>query len=199
METAVHGDFARIVTFALEVDRLKAVLRKTRPSALDRRENSAEHSWHVALLAALLHEHASEPVDLQRTIEILLVHDIPEIEIGDTIVYAARTCEMVEAEAEAAVRLFGMLPEREAAWCLERWQEYELRQTPEARFAYAVDRLMPLLHNIDGGGAGWREHRVPIDRVLAVNEPIGDMLPGAWEQVRAAVLDHAGRGGFDFE
>jgi len=195
----VTGDFARIVSFALEVDRLKAVLRKTRPSALERCENSAEHSWHVALLAALLYEHAREPVDLQRTIEILLVHDIPEIEIGDTIIYAARTPEMAEAEAEAAARLFGMLPEREAAWCFDRWEEYELRETPEARFAYAVDRLMPLLHNIGSGGAGWREHRVPVDRVLAINEPIGDMLPCAWEQVRAAVLEHAERGGFVFE
>lgn len=195
----MNGDFARIVSFALELDRLKAVLRKTRPAALDRCENSAEHSWHVALLAALLHEHTSEPVDLQRAIEILLVHDIPEIEIGDTIVYATRTPEMAEAEADAAARIFGMLPEREAAWCFDRWQEYELRQTPEARFAYAVDRLMPLLHNIGSGGAGWREHRVPVERVLAINEPIGDMLPEAWRQARAAVLDHADNGGFDFE
>ena len=195
----IDGDFARIMRFALEVDRLKDVLRVTRPAAIGRRENSAEHSWHVALLAALLQEHAAEPVDLQRAIEILLVHDIPEIEIGDTIIFAPRTAEMAAAEEEAARQLFGLLPEREAAWCFERWQEYELRETPEARYAYAVDRLMPLLHNLGSGGAGWTENRVPLEPVLTVNAPIEDALPEVWEQVRAALLEHAERGGFDHE
>jgi putative hydrolase of HD superfamily len=195
----INGDFARIMRFALEVDRLKDVLRVTRPAAIARRENSAEHSWHVALLAALLQKHAAGPVDLQRVIEILLVHDIPEIEIGDTIVFAPRTAEMAAAEEQAARQLFGLLPEREAIWCFERWREYELRETPEARYAYAVDRLMPLLHNLVSGGAGWTENRVPLEPVLTVNAPIADALPEVWVQVKAALLEHAERGGFDHE
>lgn len=195
----MDGDFARIAEFALEIDKLKNVIRRTKPAALDRYENSAEHSWHVALLAALLVRHAIEPVDMQRVVEILLVHDIPEVDAGDTFLYGQRDGSVAEAEAQAAARLFGILPEPEAAWCMERWLEYEDRTTPEGRFAYAADRLMPLLHNLGSGGAGWTENRVPVDRVLAMNEPIGDVLPAIWKQVRSAVVAHAERGGFDFE
>lgn len=195
----MNGDFGRIAEFVLEIDKLKNVIRRTKPAALDRYENSAEHSWHVALLAALLARQAVEPVDVQRVMEILLVHDIPEVDAGDTFLYGQRDGSVAEAEARGAERLFGMLPESEASWCMERWQEYEERTTPEGRFAYAADRLMPLLHNLGSGGAGWTENRVPVERVLAMNAPIGDVLPEVWGQVRAAVIAHAEQGGFDFD
>jgi len=195
----MDGDFARIAEFVLEIDKLKNIIRRTKPAALDRYENSAEHSWHVALLAALLVRQATEPVDIQRVVEILLVHDIPEVDAGDTFLYAKRDGSVAEAEARAAERLFGMLPESEARWCMDRWREYEERTTPEARFAYAADRLMPLLHNLHSGGAGWTENRIPVDRVLAMNAPIGDVLPEVWRQACGAILEHAEHGGFDFD
>lgn len=195
----VDGDFARIAEFVLEIDKLKNVIRRTKPVALDRYENSAEHSWHVALLAALLAGQAAEPVDMQRVIEILLVHDIPEVDAGDTFLYGQRDASVADAEARAAERLFGILPDHEATWCMARWTEYEERTTAEGRFAYAADRLMPLLHNLQSGGAGWTENHVPADRVLAMNAPIGDAFPGIWEQVRSAVIAHEEHGGFDFD
>jgi putative hydrolase of HD superfamily len=193
----VTGDFAQISAFILEMDRLKAVLRKTKLVAIDRYENSAEHSWHVALLAMLLADRAVEPVDIQRVVEILLVHDIPEIVIGDVIVYAAPDPNRAAEETLAARELFGMLPEPQATMCFERWHEYELRQTAESRYAYAVDRLMPLLHNLDSGGAGWAENRIPLEKVLTLNAAIGEALPDVWEQVRARVLAHADERGFE--
>jgi len=193
----MEGDLARISAFILEVDRLKTVLRKTRPVAIGRYENSAEHSWQVSLLALLFIDHAIEPVDIQRVVEILLVHDIPEIEIGDVIVYAPPDPERAQAEVAAARDIFGMLPEPQAATCFERWLEYERRDTPESRYAYAVDRLMPLFHNLEAAGAGWRENRVSLDRVLTINSAIGEALPTVWEQVRADILAHAEGGGFD--
>lgn len=195
----VDGDFARIAEFVLEIDKLKNVIRRTKPAALDRYENSAEHSWHVALLAALLAGQAAEPVDTQHVVEILLVHDIPEVDAGDTFLYGQRDASVAEAETRAAERLFGILPDHEAAWCMDRWLEYEERATPEGRFAYAADRLMPLLHNLGSGGAGWIENRVPVERVLEMNAPIGDVFPEIWEQVRSAVVAHAEQGGFDFD
>ena len=181
-------DFARISTFVLEVDRLKGVLRKTRPLAVDRPENSAEHSWQVALLAMLLASSASESVDVARVVEILLVHDIPEIEIGDVIVYAERDPQREQQEAEAARAIFGILPEPQATHCFELWLEYERRQTPESRYAYAIDRLMPLLHNLQRGGGVWRENGISLDQVLAVNAVTAQILPGVWDQVRGQVL-----------
>ena len=193
----MDSDFSRITAFIIEVDRLKGVLRKTKPAAINRPENSAEHSWQVALLAMVVANQACEPVDIQRVVEILLVHDIPEIEIGDVLVYAAPDPERALAEERAARAIFGMLPEPQASMCFERWAEYERRDTAEAWFAYAIDRLMPLLHNLDSGGTGWSEHRIPLERVLQLNAPIGDALPAVWEQVRSRILEHAETGGFD--
>lgn len=180
-------DIARISAFILEVDRLKNVLRKTKPLAVDRPENSAEHSWQVSLLATLLTSYASQPVDVGRVVEILLVHDIPEIEVGDVIVYAGQDVERSRDEARAARDIFGMLPEPHATRCFELWLEYEQRETPESRYAYAIDRLMPVLHNLQRGGGTWREYGIGLDQVLAVNSVTGEALPEVWEQVRGQV------------
>jgi putative hydrolase of HD superfamily len=191
-------DISRISAFILEVDRLKAVLRKTRPLAVARPENSAEHSWQVALLATLLAPYALQPVDVSRVVEILLVHDIPEIEIGDVIVYAGPDPERELAETEAARRVFGMLPDPQGTRCFELWLEYERRETPESRYAYAIDRLMPVLHNLQRGGGTWREFGITLDQVLAVNSVTGEALPEVWDQVRAQVIscfDRAGTSG----
>jgi putative hydrolase of HD superfamily len=180
-------DLERILGFLAELDKLKAVLRQTRPSGFERRENSAEHSWHVCMAAWTLAAQAREHIDVTRVIEMLLVHDIPELDCGDHFVYT-RGLDVQEAERRAARRIFGMLPEAIGTRCLERWEEFEARQSPEAVFAYAVDRLLPLLHNLENGGHTWREHAVPLEKVLAFNTPIGDALPDVWAEVRQRIL-----------
>ena len=183
----MSNDLRRIIQFVIELDKLKAILRRTKPVGLERYENSAEHSWQVSLLALLLAQHAREPVDVLRVVEILLVHDIPEIDSGDQIVYQGPSEARADAERKAASRLFGLLPEPQAGWCLSRWEEYEARKSKEAVFAYAVDRLMPVLQNLENGGQSWRENNVPLERVLAVNAAIGEALPSVWEHVQALI------------
>lgn len=174
-----RSDTLQVLSFIQETDKLKSVLRKTKVPEADSYENSAEHSWQVCLLALLLAPYASRPINAQRVVEILLVHDIPEIDTGDTAVYH----HVGEAEEQvAAERLFGMLPSRQAHFCLSRWQEYMDCTTDEALFAYAIDRIMPLLHNLNNSGQSWREQKIELERVLQLNSSaIGDILPNVWE------------------
>ncbi|MEK7348657.1 MAG: HD domain-containing protein [Candidatus Eisenbacteria bacterium] len=192
----MSGDLRPIFEFMIELDRLKAVLRRTKPVGLERYENSAEHSWQITLLALLLADHASVPLDRLHVVEILLVHDIPEIDVGDQIVYEGRSDTRHAAELQAARRVFGLLPEPRAEWCLERWMEFEARESNEARFAYAVDRLMPLLQNLANNGQSWRENGVSLEQVLAVNAVMRDVLPSVWDQVRARLGEASAKGLF---
>ncbi|MES2552542.1 MAG: HD domain-containing protein [Pseudomonadota bacterium] len=173
-----------IFSFIIEMDKLKSVLRKTKPVGLDRYENTAEHSWQVCLLAHLLVGRSAIPVDINRVVEILLVHDIPEIDAGDQILYEGRNADRANKELEAAQRIFGLLPDPQAQWCMGRWQEYEERKTNEAMFAYAIDRLMPLLHNLNNNGQSWRENNVSLDKVLAFNAPIAEACPEVWDYLK---------------
>ena len=194
----VVAELDRVFAFALELDRLKAVLRRTRPIGLERRENSAEHSWHICLLAMALHRRCAESVDLPRALELLLVHDVPEIDCGDQLVYARDAAERAVAEAAAAERIFGLLPDPEATRMLARWREFEAGETPEARFARAVDRLVPVLQNLhDGGANSWLEHAVPHHRVKEVNRRIGEALPAVWQHLETkidALFEELGKG-----
>ena len=152
---------AQQLQFILEIDRLKGVLRRSLLLDSHRRENSAEHSWHLAMMALVLAEHANEPVDLLRTLKLVLVHDIVEVDAGDTYAYDTEGHEdKVERERLAASRIFGLLPVDQAAELSNLWEEFEEQYTPEARFALALDRLMPLLHNYHTGGVTWRENGV---------------------------------------
>jgi putative hydrolase of HD superfamily len=193
------SDLQRIIEFIIELDKLKAVLRKTKPLGLERYENSAEHSWQVCLLAILLAKHARQPVDAVRVVEILLVHDIPEIDSGDHIVYQCPSEPRAETERQAARRIFGLLPEPQASWCMSRWEEYEARASKEAVFAYAVDRLMPVLHNLKNNGQSWRENKVPFEKVLAVNAVVGEVLPSVWEYVQAVFGELSAKGLFEYQ
>jgi len=187
----LNKNLSRIIEFIIEMDKLKSVLRKTKPVGLERYENSAEHSWQICLLALLLEQHAGRPVEVVRVVEMLLVHDIPEIDAGDQIVYQGPSETRAVAEREAARRIFGLLPEPQAGWCLSRWEEYEARESNEAVLAYAVDRLMPLLQNLKNNGQSWRENNVPLEKVLAVNAVIGKALPSVWEDVQALIGEFA--------
>jgi len=184
-------DLAARVRFLLELDALKRVHRRSLLVDASRPENSAEHSWHLALFALLLAPHAADAIDVPRVVEMLLVHDVVEIDAGDVLVYdTVAMADKARAEAEAADRIFGLLPGAEGARLRGLWEEYEDRATPEARFAYAVDRLQPVLLNALSGGRTWQDHGVHLGRVLEVNAPIGDAAPELWVFARA-VLDGA--------
>jgi putative hydrolase of HD superfamily len=192
----VTADLQRIFTFIIEVDRLKAVLRKTKPVGVDRYENSAEHSWQLCLMAQMIAPYATDPIDVVRVVEMLLVHDIPEIDAGDQIVYQGPSDARAIAEREAATRIFGLLPEPQSSWCFSRWEEFETRRTKEAVFAYAVDRLVPVLQNLRLNGGSWRENRIAFERVVAVNSAVGHACPFVWEHVHRLLLEAADAGMF---
>jgi putative hydrolases of HD superfamily len=171
-----------IIDFILELDKLKGVTRATRPLGLTRQENSAEHSWQIAMFASSLAHHAATPVDVGRVIHMLLVHDIGEIDTGDTIVYATEgLAERKAAERQAVARIFGMLPDAHGEKFMALWQEFEDGETAEARFAHAVDRAMPMLLNLANNGQTWREHGISHARVVARNQPpIEAGCPALW-------------------
>ncbi|HAS6932181.1 phosphohydrolase [Vibrio parahaemolyticus] len=161
----------------IELDKLKSVLRRTRvKSAEGRLENSGEHSWHVALMAVLMEEHANAPVDICRVMKMLLIHDVVEIDAGDTFVYdTAATKEQAEKEIKAAERLFGMLPTDQGQELLALWQEFEAAQSDDAKYAKyakALDRLIPMLLNYHNNGQSWKENSVTREQALTINKRI---------------------------
>jgi len=177
----------QIVDFVLELDKLKAVTRKTRPLGLERLENSAEHSWQIAMMAAAMAPFAEPGLDMPRVIGMLLVHDIGEIDTGDTLVYVEDGwAERKAAERAAVQRIFGLLPEAQAAGFMALWLEFEEGATPEARYANAVDRAMPALLNLANKGQSWREHGISHARVVArLQGPIREGCPALWAYLEA--------------
>lgn len=191
----------KIIDFILELDKLKGVTRKTRVLGLDRYENSAEHSWQIALLAASLAPYAASPININRVVAMLLVHDIGEIDTGDTMVYVEEgMAERKAAEAAAVTRIFGMLPEPQGAKFLALWQEFEDGDTPEARFAHAADRAMPVLLNLANNGQSWRENGITHDRVVRrIAPPIKAGCPALWDYVEARLEEERRKGWFGAE
>ena len=186
-----------VVDFILELDRLKGVTRKSRPVGLDRYENSAEHSWQIAMLAFSLGEFAPPALDMQRVVAMLLVHDVGEIDTGDTIVYAEEgLAERKAAERIAVQRIFGLLSNAHGGRFLELWEEFEAGETPEARFAHAADRAMPVLLNLANGGGSWVENGIAYERVVRkVGPPIEAGCPALWDWL-APQLDAARAKGY---
>lgn len=172
----------QIVEFIQEIDKLKQVERRNRPLGLGRYENSAEHSWQVALLALSLERFAAEPVDIQRVIAMLLVHDLGEVDAGDVFVYATDGwAAHQEAEAAGAARIFGLLPEPQRSHCLELWREFAAAATPEARFAHTADRAIPALLNLANAGQSWRENGISHEQVVRrIGPPIQAGCPALW-------------------
>ncbi len=170
------------IAFVLELDKLKQVFRQSYLLDQMRRENDAEHSWHLAMMALLLAEYAADPVDVCRVVKMVLLHDVVEIEAGDTFLYDADAAkDKAEREQQAADHLFGMLPADQAEDFRAVWDEFESRETAEARFAAALDRLQPLLLHYVTGGKTWQEHGVTRDKVMARNQHIADGSPALWE------------------
>ncbi len=180
---APADDVARTLAFFMEIDRLKGVERRNWLADGSRRENTAEHSWHLGLAALVMAPYATEPVDVGTAVAMALVHDIVEIDAGDTFAYdqgSANDTKRAREEA-AADRLFGLLPEAMGARLRELWEEYERGDTPEARYVMAVDRVAPMLLNLAEGGSTWREHGITRNRVIARNGPhVEPALPDVW-------------------
>lgn len=188
----------QIVDFILELDKLKGVTRKTRPLGLARYENSAEHSWQIALLATSLAPYAEPGIELSRVIGMLLVHDIGEIDTGDTMVFVEGGWDERKAAERAAVtRIFGILPEPQGAALLALWHEFDEERTPEARFANAVDRAMPVLLNLANDGQSWRENGISYERVVRRIAPqIRAGCPALWDYLEARLEDARRSGWF---
>lgn len=187
---------ARQLRFVTEIDRLKSVLRQTLLLDASRRENSAEHSWHLALMALVLREYAPTGTDLIRVLKMLLLHDVIEIEAGDTFCYDAEAnLDKAARERAAAARTFGLLPDDLNLELRALWEEFEAGETPEARFANALDRLQPLLHNFHTQGGTWRAHNITRPQVLARMAPIEDGAPTLWPFV-LGLIDEAYEAGY---
>ena len=185
----------RQLGFIMEIDRLKGILRQTLIADASRRENSAEHSWHLALMALLLREYAPAGVDVERVVRLTLVHDLVEIDAGDTFAYdAAGQVDKAARERRAADRLFGLLPAEQGAELRALWDEFEEVATPEARFANALDRLQPLLENLHTDGGTWRIHGVELAKVRERMQPILDATPELWPFVEGALASALERG-----
>jgi len=195
----MHSNDSRLakqVEFIVEIDKLKQVVRRTWLTDKSRQENDAEHSWHLGVMAILLLEHAQQPrLDLPRVLKMVLIHDVVEIDAGDTFAYDdAGALDKAERESAAADRVFGLLPADQAAELRTLWEEFEARQTPEAKYAAALDRFQPMLHNYRTQGKAWQEHGITADQVIARNQHIAEGSPALWEYAREFVADAVAKG-----
>ena len=186
------ADLADTIRFVLEIDKLKGILRKVKPIGDLRYENTAEHSWQIAVFAMSLAEILELSIDVNRAVAMLLLHDVGEIDAGDKFVFAQDGWEERRAaELRAVERIFGIAPERTAKFMLSLWMDFDTGETAEARFARAVDRSMPVLLNLSNGGGSWLENGVTFERVTArVGPEIEAGCPELWsylkEQLEAA-------------
>lgn len=184
------------LSFLREIDRLKTVVRQSPLLDKSRKENSAEHSWHLAMYALLLSEYASGPVNTNRVIQMLLLHDVVEIDVGDFPIHGGSSSELqAEQESRAAQRLFGLLPREQGDEFLALWQEFERAETEDAKFAKALDRFQPLLINVFTGGGTWTENDVSLEQVFSRYGPVIKRgAPLLWTVCEQWVVQHfAGR------
>lgn len=183
------------IAFIKEIDKLKYILRKTKLLNSDRNENDAEHSWHLALMTLVLAEHANEQIDVLKVLQMVLIHDIVEIDAGDTFIYDnQKNHSNTHEERIAAQRIFGLLPDGQARKLIAVWEEFEAGQTPEARFARAMDRLEPLLQNSSNDGGTWKEFDVAYDQVYEKKKVIAQGSAALWEFAEGVIDESVARG-----
>jgi putative hydrolases of HD superfamily len=187
--------FVKQIQFLIEIDKIKSIFRKNKLFNKSRHENDAEHSWHISMMAIVLSEYANSAIDLPKVIKMLLIHDIVEIDAGDTIVYKINHEEKANKESAAAQRIYGILPDdqRDEFICL--WREFEERSTTEACFATAVDRLEPVMQNALTGAHVWKEHQIGAHQILDVNKRIGEGSEKLWEYAKSIIEECMRRGG----
>ena|SRR6218665_10400 len=183
------------VAFIKEIDKLKYILRKTRLFNSDRHENDAEHSWHLAMMTIVLAEHSDKPIDILKVLKMVLIHDIVEIDAGDTFIYdAAKNHTNTDEELVAAKRIFGLLPEKQAEKFIAIWQEFEEGITNEAKFAKTMDRFEPLLQNVSNNGGTWAEFNVPYQKVYDKKKAIKNGSATIWNYAENLINESVEKG-----
>lgn len=179
--------------FILEVDKLKQITRQSYILGADRKETDTDHSWHLALMCALLSEHANEKIDVAKTMVMVLIHDIVEIDAGDTYAYDTEGNKTKrEREVRAAERIFGILPEDQARYLRELWEEFEAMETPEAKFANTLDKVQPIMLNDATGGLAWREHEVKESQIMGRNVRTAEGSEAIWEYAKGLIQRNLG-------
>jgi len=176
------------INFLIEIDKLKSIERKTKIISCSRLENDAEHSWHLAMMAIILHKQSNHEIDLFKVIKMLLVHDLVEIDAGDTFAYDTNgQIDKYDREYLAAKRLFGLLPEEQGKELMELWIEFEGKETNEAKFAASLDRLQPLIHNHLNQGDTWKKYNITSEQVINRNREISNGSESLWEYAKQII------------
>lgn len=183
------------IAFLMEIDKVKNIFRQTYLADGKRKENDAEHSWHLAIAAFLLKEYVAEDVDVMKVMIMVLIHDLVEIDAGDTYAYDAEGAKTKRArEVAAADRIFGMLPEDQSGYFRELWDEFEAYESDDAKFAHLLDNFQPLLLNHESNGKSWTEHHVKKSQIYKRNEKIKETSPEVWERMKQIVEEHIALG-----
>ncbi len=178
----ITEDLAKQIEFIKEIDKIKYIQRRTKLFNSDRSENDAEHSWHLAMMAIVLRDYSDTEIDLLKVLKMVLIHDIVEIDAGDTFIYdETKNHKNTEEETKSARRIFGILPEKQAKEFIEIWIEFEDGISHEAKFARSMDRLEPLLQNTSNNGGTWREYGVKYPKVVDKKKVIKDGSAKLWD------------------
>ena len=181
--------------FIREIDKEKFITRQTFLSDAKRRENDAEHAWHMAIMTLLLSEYANEEIDVLRVLSMLLIHDLVEIDAGDTYAYdEAGALTKEKREKAAADRIFGILPKEQGTWMRGLWDEFEACNTPESKFAHVLDNSLPLFLNHAAGGISWKEHKVKRSQIYKRNRITGDGSAKIWEYMQELIQENINKG-----
>jgi putative hydrolase of HD superfamily len=182
------------MNFIIEIDKVKSIIRKSRIFHNKRYENDAEHGWHVSLMALVLAEYSNDKIDLSKVIKMALIHDLVEIDAGDTLLYASNRNDAVINERKCAERIFGLLPEDQCNEFLALWEEFEAKESPEAKFAGAMDRLEPLMQNYHDNGHTWKKHNIPAEKVLKLNKQIENGSSTIWSFAKSLIDESIQKG-----
>ena len=188
-------DLLKQIAFIKEIDKLKYIQRKTKLFGSDRNENDAEHSWHLAMMTIILSQHADVPVDVLKVLKMVLIHDIVEIDAGDTFIYdTAKSHVNTDQERLAAERIFGLLPPSQREELIAIWEEFEAGETDEAKFAKSMDRLEPLLQNVSNDGGTWKEFGVDYAKVYEKKQVIKNGSTAIWNYAEKLIEDSVEKG-----
>ncbi|GAB4022290.1 HD domain-containing protein [Spirosoma migulaei] len=183
------------IAFIKEIDKLKYIQRKTKLFNSDRNENDAEHSWHLAMMTIVLAQHSNTPIDVLKVLKMVLIHDIVEIDAGDTFIYdTQKSHDNTDEERLAAERIFGLLPTEQATEFIAIWEEFEESKTDEAKFARSMDRLEPLLQNVSNNGGTWQEFSVDYAKVYEKKKAIQNGSATIWQYAEQLLNDSVDRG-----
>lgn len=185
--TGIKERFQKQINFLIEIDKVKSIFRRTRIFNNKRYENDAEHGWHMSLMALILAEYSNAKIDICKVIKMALIHDLVEIDAGDTFLYADNQIEKNRNERKCAERIFGLLPEDQYREIMGLWEEFEAKETAEAKFAGSMDRLGPVMQNFYDNGHAWQKHNITSDKILKINSQIQKGSKELWEYAKMLI------------